>query len=444
MRSLIRHVLTSRVFSRPVQAAGPLSARRPLRGRAWLAATVLGCLVPLIPPPSARAADNGPVTDPLGVIRIPKGAPIQIGGYWVISGPDTALGTDSMRGAQVSFKDHKNVIDGHPIKFSVEDDGCNAEGGQTAATKLAANPNIVIVLGPACSSAATPAAPILWRAGIVDIGTAATAPSLTAPDRKPEYDGFVRTIFSDLDQGKADATWIYQKLGARTVVAIHDGSPYAQQLAAVMAKNFTALGGKVLSTEAVAPTDVDMHPVLTRIATEKPDAVYLPIFVAAAAQIMRQGPTIPGLAKTPLIGGGALMAPEFIQAVGPGIVGLRITYPDVSPEAMGKGYPKMVEEYKQMFGEAPISGYHANAYDAATMVVLAIQKVAVTAKDGTTYIGRKALHDAVFATKFEGVGGPIACDAHGECAQFKPAVYEFTNADPSTFKIGVNPKRIYP
>ena len=158
--------------------------------------------------------------------------------------------------------------------------------------------------------------------GITDIGTAATAPALTAPDRKPEYDGFVRTVFSDLDQGKADANWIYDKLGAKTVVAIHDGSPYAQQLAAVMAKNFEALGGKVLSTEAVAPTDVDMHPVLTRIATEKPDAIYLPIFVAAAAQIVRQAPTIPGLEKTPLIGGGALMAPEFIQAVGPGIVGL--------------------------------------------------------------------------------------------------------------------------
>jgi hypothetical protein len=50
-----------------------------------------------------------------------------------------------------------------------------------------------------------------------------------------------------------------------------------------------------------------MHPVLTRIATEKPDAIYLPIFVAAAAQLMRQAPTIPGLEKTPLIGGGALI-----------------------------------------------------------------------------------------------------------------------------------------
>ena len=146
----------------------------------------------------------------------------------MISGPDTALGTDSVRGAKVAFADHKNMIAGHPINFTVEDDGCNAEGGQTAGTKLAANPNIVIVLGPACSSAATPAAPILWKAGITDVGTASSAPSLTAPDRKPDYDGFLRTIPSDLGQGKADATWIYTKLGAKSVVPLHDGSPYAQ------------------------------------------------------------------------------------------------------------------------------------------------------------------------------------------------------------------------
>jgi branched-chain amino acid transport system substrate-binding protein len=393
---------------------------------------------------SAMAATAGGVTDEIGVIRIPKGAPITIGGYWVISGPDTALGTDSVRGAKVAFADHKNMIAGHPINFIVEDDGCNAEGGQTAGTKLAANPNIVIVLGPACSSAATPAAPILWKAGITDVGTASSAPSLTAPDRKPDYDGFLRTIPSDLGQGKADATWIYTKLGAKTAVAVHDGSPYAQQLAAVMAKNFTELGGKVLSTEAVAPTDVDMHPVLTRIATEKPDAIYMPIFVAAAAQLLRQSKEVPGLEKTTLIGGGSLMAPEFIQAVGPSIVGFRICYPDVSPDALGKGYPAMVAEYTKMFGEAPISGYHQNAYDAAVIAIKAIEKVAKTGPDGATYIGRKALRDAAFESKFDGVSGPIACGPHGDCATFKPAVYEFVSADPSTFKIGTNPKRIFP
>jgi branched-chain amino acid transport system substrate-binding protein len=145
-----------------------------------------------------------------------------------------------------------------------------------------------------------------------------------------------------------------------------------------------------------------------------------------------------------VIGGGSLMAPEFIQAAGPSVVGFRIAYPDVSPEALGKGYPKLVEEYKDMFGEAPISGYHADAYDAAEIAWRAIEKVAKTGPDGATYIGRKALRDAAFTMEFDGDSGPIKCGEHGDCGSFKPAVYEFVSDDPATFKIGTNPKRIFP
>jgi branched-chain amino acid transport system substrate-binding protein len=395
--------------------------------------------------PVAKAAETkGPVTDDVGVLVIPKGAPIQIGAYWVMSGADSALGIDEKRGVEIAIKNQGGSVVGHPIKLSVEDDLCNAEGGQTAATKLAANPNTAIVLGPACSAAATPGAPILWKAGITDIATATTAPKLTAPDRKPEYDGYMRTVYSDIDQGAADAKYVHDVLKAEKIVTIHDGSPYAQQLATVMGDNFKKLGGTVLSQEAVAPTDVDMHPVLTRIATEKPDVIYAPVFVAAGAQLLRQEKETPGLEKVMLIGSSGQMAPDLIEAARDAVVGYRITYPDVSPEAMGSDYPKFADAYKADYGEAPISGYHANAYDAAELAFKAIEKVAKTDSSGATYIGRKALRDAVLSIKFDGVSGPIACDEHGQCAKFKPAVYEFTNGDPKTFKIGENPKKVWP
>jgi branched-chain amino acid transport system substrate-binding protein len=413
---------------------------RPRLGLAAICAAI--GLVGLVS--SANAATVGPVTDEVGVIRIPKGAPIQIGAYWVLSGADTALGLDEKRGVEIAFKDAGGKVLGHPLKLNAEDDGCNAEGGQTAATKLAANPQTVIVLGPACSSAATPGAPILGQQGIVNICTACTAPALTAPDRKPEYAYFARTVFSDSEQGKADATYVHDVVKAQTVVTVHDGSPYAQQLQQVIADNFRKMGGKVLSQEAIAPTDVDMHPLLTRIASEKPDLIYFPVFTAAAAQILRQAKETPGLEKTKLMGGGSLLSADFIEAAGPSVVGFIIGYPDLSPEAMGKNYPKFVEEYKKAYNEAPISGYHANAYDGALLAIKAIEKVAKADKEGNLYIGKKALHDAVFSTKFEGISGPIACDPYGECSQFKPSVLEFTSADPKTFGIGKNPKKIWP
>lgn len=398
----------------------------------------VGCIA------DALAETAGPITDPLGVIKIPQGAPIEIGGYWVLSGSDAALGVDQKRGVELAIKDRQGALLGHPIQLEAEDSQCSAEGAQTAATKLAADPNMVVVIGPSCSSEATAAAPILWKAGIVDIGTSSTAPSLTAADRSKDLGGFARTVFSDSAQGKGDGNYLYTNLKARKVVTIHDGSPYASQLVAEFVKTFTGLGGQILSQEAIQPTDVDMRPLLTHIATEKPDVIYMPIFVAAAGQIARQAKTIPGLEKTQLVGGGSLMTADMIEAAGDAIVGMKITYPDISPEAMGKGYPAFAEAYKSAYGEAPISGFHAMAYDAAAIAMNAIEKIAQTGSDGTTYIGRKALRDAIFASKSDGISGRIECDANGECAEFHLGVFEYVNADPKTFKVGENPKKIFP
>lgn len=407
-------------------------------------AAVLASAVLALGALQASAETKGPVTDELGVVEIPAGAPITIGGYWVISGADTALGVDSKRGAEIAFDDMGNMIKGHPIQLIVEDDGCNAEGGQTAGTKLAAVPNIVGVLGGACSSATTAAAPILWKQGILNICTACTAPSLTAPDRKPEFNGFMRTIYSDADQGYNDAEWFFKELKCTTLATIHDGSPYASQLAAAAQKHFEELGGKVVAAEAVTPTDVDMRPVLTSIATKKPCVLYFPIFVASAAQIVRQAPEIADLKETHIIGGSALMAPGLLEAAGDAAKDFRITNVDISPAAMGQKYPEFVEKYKAKYGEGPINAFHAQAYDAGVVLAKAIEAVAVE-DNGTLYIGRKALRDAAFATKgYDGISGPINCNEHGQCGAFSFAVYQFTNGDPSTFESGKNPIKIYP
>lgn len=400
-------------------------------------------LIVLQPGLTEAAESKGPVTDEIGVLVIPKGQPIQIGAFWVTAGPDATLGIDQKRAAEVAIQDLGGELAGHPVRLIVEDSGCAAETAQAAARKLAANKSIAIVLGPSCSSEAVAGVPILWNAGLVSIGTSTTAPALTDPQRNREYQGFARTVYNDIDAGGADAKWMYDVLGARRVVTIHDGTAYPRQLVEEMAKNFQKLGGKIVSGEAVAPTDLDMRPPLTRIVQQKPDAVYMPIFVAAAAQIIRQSKGVPGLEKTPLIGSGGLMAPDLIKAAGPSVVGFLITYPDVSPEALGSGYPKFVEKYKAKYGEAPVSGFHANAYDATVLAFKAITRAAVT-QDGTTFIGRKALRDAVLSTEFDGISGRIACDPNGQCAQLKSAVFEYTGSDPNSFAIGVNPKKIYP
>ena len=391
----------------------------------------------------ARAETAGPVTDDVGVVAIPKGQPILIGGLLVLSGPDLALGLDASRGAEIAFDDHKNTLVGHPIKYLPEDGQCSVEGGQTGATRLAANKQIVAVVGTACSSESRGGAPILWNAGMPQAVTSATAPALTAADRPPALQGIVRFVYNDLKA--ADAAARYAKAqGYKNVATLHDGSLYAEQLARAFEAKWKADGGTIVAAEAIQPSDTDMRPVLTRIGTAKPDLLFAPVFVGASAYLTRQIKEIPTLAKTPLLGTDAVLSAAFLEAAGDASIGYRMTGIDNDPKLMGSKYPEFVEKYKKKFGEAPIGGFHANGYDCGLALMLAIEKVAKTTDDGTTYIGRKALRDALLATTdLDGMTGKLTCDKFGDCGTSNFAVFEYTSGDPTTYELGKNPKKVY-
>ena len=209
--------------------------------------------------------------DPIGVVKIKPGDPIHIACWMVVVGADASLGTDTKRGVEIAVEDKGGKVLGFPIKLTVQDTGCNAEGGQAAATKLAADPTIVAAIGSSCSSEARPGVPILWKAGISTVSPSATSPDLTDPiKRGPEFDRFLRTAHNDKVQGAVAAEFAWKQLKVKKAATIHDGSIYAEKLQAIFAETFKKLGGTITSQEAVAPTDTDMRPVLTKIATGKP------------------------------------------------------------------------------------------------------------------------------------------------------------------------------
>ena len=392
----------------------------------------------------SRAETLGSVTDPIGVVKVAKGQPVFIGGMMVLAGPDLALGLDASRGAEVAFDDHKNMVVGHPIKYLPEDAGCSVEGGQAAATRLAANKNIVAVVGPACSSEARGGAPILWNVGIPNADTSATAPALTAPDRPVGLQGLARFVYNDADA--AAAAVVYAKsLKVTKVATLHDGSLYAQSLAEKFGDLWKAGGGTITAAEAISPSDTDVRPVLTRIGSTKPELLFAPIFTSASAYLTRQKPEIATMAKVDVLGTDAVLSPAFLEAAGDAAKGYRLTGIDNDPKLLGPSYPALVAKYKEKYGEAPIAGYHANGYDAATAVLMAIEKVAKTDAAGDTYIGRKALRDALLSTTgLNGATGPVSCDKFGDCAPSHFDVFEYVNGDKETFELGKNPKKVYP
>jgi branched-chain amino acid transport system substrate-binding protein len=393
----------------------------------------------------APAATMGPVTDTLGVVKVGPGEPIVIASWLVTSGPNAALGTDSQRGIEIAIADMGGKFMGHPIKLISEDDGCDAASGQTAAQKIASNTAVVAAIGGSCSSATVPGAPILWKAGIVDVSPSATAPKLTDPNRGPDFAGFLRTAHNDKIQGAVAATFARKVLKKTRAATIHDGSPYAQGLANEFAANFKKQGGTITSQEAIAVGDTDMKPVLTRIATGKPDLLYYPIFVAEGGLVTRQAKEVTGLGTATLFGADGLFSPDFLKAAGDAAKGMYWSSPDLTPETLGPRYAKVfLAKYEKKYGQKPTGAFHPHAYDATNVIFAALKKV-TKAQGGSLYIGRKALRDALFATKgFKGLTGSLTCNKDGDCGDPHIAVYQSVNADPAKFDPGKDPKKVYP
>ncbi len=362
--------------------------------------------------------------DEWGCVTYGPDDPIHIATVLVISGPNESLGVDAQRGVEIAILDKGEVL-GHQIKHTAEDGGCSAEGGQAAATKVASDQTVIAVVGHNCSSSCTPAAPIYTEAGITMISPSCTAPSLTLGDRA---EAFFRSCHNDSVQGKFAADFFYGEMGLRTAATIHDGSPYAEQLANVFAENFKAKGGTITAQEAVNTGDTDMRPVLTTIAVDAPELIYYPIFVAEGAFITRQSTEIAGLENTVLAGADGIITPDFVEAAGEASEGMYFTGPDLS--FTNELYNHFLEVYQREYGTAPTSVFHAHAYDAANMIFAAIEKVAVQEDDGTIHIGRKALRDAVAATtNFSGITGNLNCDAVGDCADPKVNVSQLQGGE---------------
>jgi branched-chain amino acid transport system substrate-binding protein len=384
------------------------------------------------------AAQAAPPKDPLGCVAIKKGQPIHVAYWFVVAGPDASLGEDTKRGVELAIQDKGGKLLGHSIKLTGQDTGCGPEGGQAAATKIASDPSVVAAIGSNCSSAAKPGVPILWKAGIATVSPSNTAPYLTDPKRGKEYDGYLRTAHNDKIQGAVAAQFAIKKLGVKTAATIHDGSVYAEQLQAVFAEEFKKLGGTITAQEAVAPTDTDMRPVLTKIATGKPEFIYYPIFIASAGHITRQVKEVAGLEKVYLMSADGSFSPDFYKAAGETAIGMFHSSPDFS--AFAAGYKDFLAKHQKKYGEKPIAPFHAHAYDAAMMIFNAIEKTAV--KDGDTlYVCRQKLRDALYATKgMKGLTGTITCNQYGDCADPRIAVYQQTAEN---IKKLVNPETPY-
>ena len=344
--------------------------------------------------------------------------------YQVLSGPNAVLGQDMVYGIEVAVEDRGSEILGHEIELNVQDELCTVEGGAQAALALANDPTVVGVIGSSCSDATVGGIQTITEAGLTAISGSATRPSLTEPDRGPEYAGFLRTAWSDAVQGKFVAEFLRDELGLTKAATIHDGSAYAEALVGVFEDEFANMGGEIVASEAVSAGQTDMNPVLTNIAAASPEVIYFPIFTAEGGFIADQYKDVAGLEDVVLIGSDGLFSLDFVKAAGPNVEGMYLSSPNFG--AMQESYADLVQKYLDISGlDAPLQAFHAHAYDAASIMLDTVAKVAVENEDGSLDIDLAALREALYATTdYPGVTGTLSCTEYGDCSAPIIAIYQ--------------------
>ena len=415
------------MFSQGEVSGALRSRRQSLRQLRWLAP--LTVLVLGVVSCGGQDFEAGP----LGAVEVAPGEAIQIRSMQVLTGLGD-LGIPSQRGVELALADY-GLIRGHAVSMGAGLDSlCTEEGGRAAADTVTGDPRVVAAIGTSCSVAAAAASPILSEAGLVMLSPSNTAPSLTSDLRgnagSNYYPGYYRTVSNDIYEAQAVAQFAYNELRLRRMAAIHDGDPYTSGLTDAFAAAFEGLGGSV-AVASVSRGDTNMTSVLTQIAADGPDGLFFPLFQEEGAHIVRQIGQIAGLEDVTLIGGAALLVSEFLAI--PESEGIYLPGPDSNfdgntNEVTGKSSEALIAEYQERYAEAPTSAYLAHAYDAATLLLRAIEEVAVGNGD-TLYIDRAKLREALTGvTGFSGIIGVISCDEFGDCGVGRVQISHHTDS----------------
>ncbi len=356
-------------------------------------------------------------SDSFGCATITPGQTIKIGMGSPLTGDNAAFGIDISNAGKLAILD-AGQFQGFSFELDSQDDGGTPEGGASVANKLVSDPTVVAIAGHIFSGATSAAIPIYEKAGLPMMSPSATNPDLTKSGSKV----FNRLVFTDADQGRYAAQYIFNGLKAKNIAIMHDGQAYGQGLATVVKDQFTGLGGTVVAFQAITPGLSDYSAPLADVASKNPEVLYYGGYVAEAVVIINQMKAA-GLTNTLFFGDDGTFGQDFLDRTGANGEGAYATalIPASSP-TVDKFNTAYLSAYGQPAGK--LSPYSWTAYDSVAVLIKTIESVAVKGSDGNLYIPRGALVTAVRSVKdYQGLSGVVSCSSTGECAGSGPTFY---------------------
>jgi len=335
---------------------------------------------------------------------------IRVGNAGAFTGDAAAPCMEIYNSSQIAIDEWnaKGGIKGMKIEQIMGDDAMDPAQGVNVAQKFCADNLMLGVIGPPMSHIAQATLKIYGGCNLTCITTAASKPDLTDQGFKH----FFRVNARNDAHGWNCALFITRNLKPKKIAVLNEKVAYCESIAEETIKGLKKLGMKDsdIMQDTIVAGAKDFSPVLTKVKAFNPDILFFVATTAPDQAIgVRQAKEL-GIKAIFFGTEGARDKKDFIQASEGAAEGAYVYHfaPDVFVIPAAANY---IKKFEAKYGS--ISGFGPPAYEAANILLTAIDKAAKANK-----LNRNEVLANVAKTKnFKGIlGFPVTFDPKGDLA----------------------------
>ena len=296
---------------------------------------------------------------------------IVLGSLFAQSGAYSAYGLPQAYALQLAVDEINEAggIDGKQLEIVEYDYSSDETEAASLATRLATEDEVSIIVGPDTSGSSLAALQQASQYGIPLLSPSASEDDSTVDSTGEVIDTAWRIAYPDSYQGEALAQFAVDEFGAQTAAILGDNSSdYAVGLVETFEEAFT---GEVVAKENFTEDETDFSAVLTNIASNDFDVLFIPGYYEQAGPIIKQAREM-GIDQ-PILGPDGFGNAQLYELAGTANLNdvfYTTQFSTLSEEAHVQDF---LSNYEAEFGQAA-DMFAAMSYDAAYVVKEAIER----------------------------------------------------------------------
>jgi len=317
---------------------------------------------------------------------------IAIGVDFSTTGPSATLGIPNMRAILLA----PTVLGGHKVRYIYLDDASDPTLAVQNVKRLISQDNIDVLIGPSVTPPTIGVIETIAAAKVPMITLGSTSRLILPMDDKKKW--VFKTPPNDDIYCGPEVNYMVKK-GVKTLAIIAVNDPFGESWTDIATRLATAKGIKILNVEKFNRDDPSATAQALHAMSGHPDAILIAA-VAGAAVTPNRALAELGY-KGQIYHAGGMVNADFLRIGGKAVEGVYSPSPPlIVSDQLPNGYPTkkaglaFLKLYEDKYGPGSRSQYAGHAWDAVTLLNVAIPVAMKKGKPGTPEF-REALRDAL-------------------------------------------------